>query len=748
MSLLQSEYAFELLFENVVQSCTTFTHALLLANPIHLHTTIDGLLAPYIRECSDSIYDLYLKCLSFGFKIPFNNKNFCIFRSDNKVDYRNRRLVLTRTLNVYLKKNTNIEQMPITAQVMSMFKTSSLQKQLEIVQTLIFEQQVFAMKMVTCGICKKKALSEHFTMKMDEHICDKCASRSNPEAFVHDFMPTWTDDDGRIRHDLPEELKDLTLGEMMLIQLNAILIPLTNMWKGSLGLSGHSCMFHKDIMSVVNELPRKNVEMLNMLRDIESKDNPGEVFRQVFKIRRTKVLKALRWLKKYHIGYRDIIIVEDNLSWMKGQEEGILSDEVIVITKTTDKETLTETSKPDERMTVSETQTMEVDDNSKHTIEVSSTFIETSRSNFSTENAAIAEELKKSRQLASSKIPLLDFPQIDDEPIDEYNTPRMLANAYPWLFPGGVGDMSGRQYDKKMLNQWTETLLHYHDGRFMRDKVFSFHLFNIIQRHGNNRSSYYFVRDYISDPGVTVEDVKQQVKDGNTAFVSKLQNYASGKIRGSDPWWRSKKNELESWLAYHLEQGDGPPTLFLTLSCAEYWWKDLERLLFDKCQGTEDEELANRMINDKSISAKRDLLNKYAAVVQEFFQIRVDIWLETVGKETMGITHYWFRFEFTKGRGQIHAHILAITEDTGVIQAYHLARNETEKMEIISEYAREKLGMTAQLPPQEPTTDDAIPSLSTRYCELTSESSDYYQLCSTCHMHKCNGFCMRNYAKR
>jgi len=79
----------------------------------------------------------------------------------------------------------------------------------------------------------------------------------------------------------------------------------------------------------------------------------------------------------------------------------------------------------------------------------------------------------------------------------------------------------------------------------------------------------------------------------------------------------------------------------------------------------------------------------------------------------MGITYYWFRFEFTKGRGQIHAHILAITEDTGVIQAYHIAQNETEKMEIISEYAREKLGMTMQLPPQEPTADDASPSLST-----------------------------------
>jgi len=80
---------------------------------------------------------------------------------------------------------------------------------------------------------------------------------------------------------------------------------------------------------------------------------------------------------------------------------------------------------------------------------------------------------------------------------------------------------------------------------------------------------------------------------------------------------------------------------------------------------------------------------RYAAVIQEFFQIRVDIWLETVRKETMGITHYWFCFEFTKGRGQIHAHIIVIIKDIWVIPAYLIARNEIEKMDIISEYARE-----------------------------------------------------------
>jgi pseudouridine-5'-phosphate glycosidase len=112
-----------------------------------------------------------------------------------------------------------------------------------------------------------------------------------------------------------------------------------------------------------------------------------------------------------------------------------------------------------------------------------------------------------------------------------------------------------------------------------------------------------------------------------------------------------------------------------------------------------------------------------------------------------------------------------------MIQAYHIAKTEEEKTAIISEYAREKLGMTAHLPSAKPVfqednnsdnedvpnlvercneedenededEDEEVPALSKRFVELTDGQSDICQLCHACHMHKCNGFCMRNFGKR
>jgi len=724
-------------------------------------------MSSYISERAGSIYDLYLKCLSFGLPLPFNTPDYCVFRSEDKEEYINRRDILTKNLN---KRQKDHEQMPITTEVRNMFKDSSLQRQMEIIQTIQFEYSMFELKMHTCKHCRKKAMSNHFTRK-EKDVCDQCHKKQgSPDSFLEGLLPTWIDGSGRVRHDTPEELKGLTLGEQMLIQKNAILVPLCNMWQGVLGLNGHTCMFRKDIMSVCDELPRKAIEVLFMMRDVESKAHPGEFFKQIFKIRRSKVMQALLWLKKHHKGYKDIVINEDNLSWLNGAEEGVIQGDALTITTKTKKQVLADIEKMQEKVSVSESQTMDEKGTPEDTFEVTGTSMEMQTSNYTEENNRVAHELKQSQSIASSKIPLLSFPQIDEEPIDEYNTPGMLADAYPWLFPGGVGDISGRQYDKTLLNYWAGILLHYEDGRFMRDKVFSFHLYNIMQRHANNKAAYYFVQSYISDDAVTVEQIKEQVEKGNTAFVGKLQNFAAGKIRGSDSFWRSKKNELESWLSYHLEAGHGPPTLFMTLSCAEFWWKDLQRLLYEKCVGTEDEALAHSMMAG-SFPAKRDLLDKYTAVVQEFFQIRVDNWMETIGKETLGISHYWLRFEFTKGRGQIHAHILAITRDTGMIQAYHIAKTEEDKTAIIAEYAREKLGMTADLPSADPVfrgddcdesdevpalpkrceeeeDDEEVPALSKRFVEITDQKGDFCQLCHACHMHKCNGFCMRKFGKR
>ena len=43
------------------------------------------------------------------------------------------------------------------------------------------------------------------------------------------------------------------------------------------------------------------------------------------------------------------------------------------------------------------------------------------------------------------------------------------------------------------------------------------------------------------------------------------------------------------------------------------------------------------------------LLNDYSIMVQEYFQKRVELWLNTVGKQIFGIEHYWVRYEFAPG---------------------------------------------------------------------------------------------------
>ena len=95
--------------------------------------------------------------------------------------------------------------------------------------------------------------------------------------------------------------------------------------------------------------------------------------------------------------------------------------------------------------------------------------------------------------------------------------------------------------------------------------------------------------------------------------------------------------------------------LFLTLSCAEYHWKDLERLINEK------RKLQGKKPLDMSILRHRiNAMNEHSFIVQEYFFERVESFLKTFGKEILGIEHYFIRFEFAKSRGQIHAHLIAI----------------------------------------------------------------------------------------
>jgi hypothetical protein len=56
-------------------------------------------------------------------------------------------------------------------------------------------------------------------------------------------------------------------------------------------------------------------------------------------------------------------------------------------------------------------------------------------------------------------------------------------------------------------------------------------------------------------------------------------------------------------------------------------------------------------------------LQRYTAIINHVFILRTNAWFELVLKQGVGITDYWYRFEFAKSRGAIHFHALLFKTD-------------------------------------------------------------------------------------
>jgi len=160
-------------------------------------SSVYGPTKSYISERCDSIYELYLKCLSFGLPVPFHAPDFCLFRSRTRQEPMHQSTLHYDKESKKCEKNN--EPMPITMEVKNMFKNGSLQHQLEIFQTRIqFECTMADLKMHIQALQEKKAMSNHFTTCKEKDVCDQCHQKTCPiESFYDGLLPTWIDKFGR-----------------------------------------------------------------------------------------------------------------------------------------------------------------------------------------------------------------------------------------------------------------------------------------------------------------------------------------------------------------------------------------------------------------------------------------------------------------------------------------------------------------------------------------------------------------------
>jgi hypothetical protein len=129
-------------------------------------------------------------------------------------------------------------------------------------------------------------------------------------------------------------------------------------------------------------------------------------------------------------------------------------------------------------------------------------------------------------------------------------------------------------------------------------------------------------------------------------------------IPGTASYWRHKKAELYSWINHHVEHGRGAPSIFMTLSCGECFWPDIQRLLQEFLFQT----TRKKTDLSKDYRSLNQALNDFAIIVQDFFHKRSQEFLDIIAKKLFGMKHFWGRMEFSKLRGQIHIHLVGIIE--------------------------------------------------------------------------------------
>lgn len=600
-----------------------------------------------------------------------------------------------------------------------------------------YEKRISSLIHKQCRVCRCVGLNMNTKDTHEGKICHKCQRLQNVHEFITKALPTWTDQKGKVHYELPDQLKGLTTAEKALIQRISPLIPLHHIKQGCFGLQGHTCAFEQNVTDFVHVLPRlaDDVTIIKILGHMRNEIGSSTTNPKMFTVHRNKVEEALVWLCLHNKEYKDVQIDMTRMNWMNGDTDQLPTKDIYIEQDKGDD--TDEIDSPAPTQTVTPFTDLQapfgyIDENGI--------------GNLSAEDENINNTLQHSVQQKNDKNKfLVDWPTIGSEPVKEYGTTKIFARAFPWLFPGGSGDVKDYPGD---MAEWGKNLTLYYDGRFVKDKHFCFFALNHIIRNRNNSSGHFFVNSYQKDIPNTLEELQEQIKKGDTRFINNLTFY-NKRIKGSNPYWIQKKTELYSWINHHIKMKHGAPMFFITFSCAEHYWPDIINLIRERMIIAGD----NADICFMGSPKLPQLINDYAIVIQEYFQKRVILWLEEVGKPMMHITNYWVRYEFAPGRGQIHAHLLAISEDKNIYricQIDHSQEGEQTRARTLAEWAQNKFGLTATVSP-EFDSNNVNPKNSPcgrHFSEIADASEEIIQqdqeeLLQFCAVHLCNAFCLK-----
>ena len=273
----------------------------------------------------------------------------------------------------------------------------------------------------------------------------------------------------------------------------------------------------------------------------------------------------------------------------------------------------------------------------------------------------------------------------------------------------------------------------YDDGRFAKHCRFRYFALNTEMRWRALQSGRIYLHQNPDDDHLTIEELRDMVGREGVDYSTRVVHYAST-LRGTRQYWTKQRSRLIA-----MVDSLGMPTIFFTHSAADLQWPELAHLLSPE---------ANEFVNQSTVVVENPALADW------YFCHRIQKFVDTFYKDILGVTDYWYRFEW-QHRGSPHIHGLAWI--TGAPNVEHIlassgTHNITDREQLIRYIDSIVSTCNPAVLPDGTNLDDA-PTPRTnphvcgkRYTEIQDYKQDLNDLVATCQRHtRCStNYCLRN----
>ncbi|GBC15565.1 ATP-dependent DNA helicase PIF1 [Rhizophagus irregularis DAOM 181602=DAOM 197198] len=490
--------------------------------------------------------------------------------------------------------------------------------------------------------------------------------------------------------DVPEELRDLTEIEEMLI---ARIFPIVSVYclrGGQYAYRGNVINFPQNVEEFATQLPR-NPSSLDVL--IVRRKSANSLIYKNFTVHRTKVTRALCWLKQNNRYYTDIVIDEEVLQSLP--EDGPIDDQL-----------------------------PQIDDVEQHFNDDDDVYEDMIGSNFvpaplpsPNEEQAIGDTLNR---MQDNDLPIM-WPSIDGTPINEFQTPGYIACAFPTLYPTGNGDLRSNHVREVKPSEYFSHLLKYKDGRFARHPRWRYFALNSQMRWRALQEAKVYVKQVLDDKQYTVEEIKEMIEKDNH-MADRIVRFGEA-LRGTRQFWTKRRYELADMIRQLGSQG----MIFFTFSAADLHWPELHNLMPHGDVEDADRYRRQDLIENPHISAW-------------FFEKRFKLFLEKVLIPKWNLEDYWYRFEW-QHRGSPHVHGIGKRKDAPSID-WEKMKEDEDMMNNVVRY------LDSLVTTKNPDQDAPVPAQHPcKKCpeELSDDLQDYIELVNKLQRHtRCNpAYCLR-----